>query len=509
MSEARLPGSPLYAALAGIAKAQPEAVAIRPPLDAADAEPWSYELFAQDARYIAAMLTAYEGLRAGETVAWLGVNHAHQLTSLFACALAGLTLVPLNWRLAAEELRWIESDCRFRLLLLGDEGDAGACGFTHPFVDEVAQRGQALQAESFAAALCGPSMWEHLQAAAADVGTSAPLLLVYTSGTTGRPKGAVLTQAAVLANARHAIDLFGITTHDRVLTVLPLFHVGGLCIQTLPALLAGAEVILHPRFDADAFFDSLERERPTLTLLVPAVMRALVEHPRWAGADLSCLRAVGAGSSEVPLSLIEAFHAKGVPVQQVYGATETGPIAIAQTRAEAWAAPGSIGRPVGAVECRLGEGDEILVRGPNVMRGYWGRDDGLDAAGWFATGDVGRVDDAGRWWFTDRRKHLIISGGENISPAEVERVLADAPGILEGAVCGRPDARWGEVPVAVVVPGPGFDAAAVLAHFEGRLARFKQPRAVVTVAALPRTALGKVAMAELRALALSRSGSAA
>ena len=330
-----------------------------------------------------------------------------------------------------------------------------------------------------------------------------PVLLVYTSGTTGRPKGAVLDQNAIRHNALSAQHAFELTAQDRVLTVLPLFHVGGLNIQTTPALMAGAEVLLHPRFDPDAFFDDVVRFRPTLTLLVPAVMQALVNHPRWSGADLSSLRAIGAGSSDVPLSLIEAFHARQIPVQQVYGATETCPIAIIQDRAEALAAPGSLGRPALHAEARIAGGakeGEILIRGPATLRRYWPDQPALDAEGWFATGDVGRIDQQGRWWFTDRLKHVIISGGENIYPAEVERLLRSAPGILEGAIIGRPDPRWGEVPVAVVVPAPDFDAARLLAHFEGQIARFKIPRAVVTVPALPRTALGKVEVARLRQL---------
>jgi fatty-acyl-CoA synthase len=421
---------------------------------------------------------AERGVRRGDRVAFLGQNHPAQIVLLLACARLGALLVPLNCRLAAPEWRFILDDSGARLV----------CA-TPDFLAAARDLGEVADVTALHASAPTP----------ADGTGDNALLLVYTSGTTGRPKGAVLTLSAVLANAHHALRLFALTGDDRVLTVLPLFHVGGLCIQTLPAVLAGAEVVLHARFDADAFFDSVEHDRPTLTLLVPAIMRALVAHPRWAGADLSSLRAIGAGSSDVPLDLIEAFQSKGVPVQQVYGATETGPIAIAQTREEALAAPGSIGRPVPGVEAKLAPGtNEIMVRGPNVMSGYWKRDDGLDAEGWFATGDVGRVDDQGRWWFTDRLKHVIISGGENIYPAEVERVLATAPGILEGAVIGRADPKWGEVPVAVVVPGEGYAAARVLAHFEGRIARFKQPRDVVAVQALPRTALGKVAIAELR-----------
>jgi fatty-acyl-CoA synthase len=427
------------------------------------------------------------GVGHGDRVGFLGHNHTSQLVLLFACARLGAIQVPLNWRLAAPEWQFILADSGTRLL----------CA-TPDMLD--AARGAAPDGCVVADATALGSGEPTTPVG----GDDDPLLLVYTSGTTGRPKGALLDQRALLFNALNARHGFDLTSADRVLTVLPLFHVGGLNIQTTPALYAGAEVVLQSRFDPAAFFDSVEHDRPTLSLVVPAVMQALVAHSRWASADLSCLRAVGAGSSDVPLPLIEAFHAKGVPVQQVYGATETCPIALLQTRGEALAAPGSIGRPAMHAECRLAPSGEIEVRGPAVLRGYWKRDDAL-RDGWFPTGDIGRVDEHGRWWFTDRLKHVIISGGENIYPAEVERVLASAPGVAEGAVVGRPDAKWGEVPVAVVVPAETFDAARVLAHFEGRIARFKHPRAVVTLPALPRTALGKVAVADLRAL-VSRAG---
>lgn len=415
-------------------------------------------------------------------VGWIGPNHPEILGVLAGCALMDLALVPLNHRLTVAELEALRDDCGFTWLY--GEADP-AC--VHDFARRFGQHGGDAP---------DPAPWP--------AGGSPPLILSYTSGTTGAPKGAVLTQAAVMANIAHGIALFGITPADRVLTVLPLFHMGGLAIQTLPALMAGATLILHARFEADAFFDSIRDDRPTLTLLVPAVMAALVAHPRWDAADLSCLRAVGAGSSDVPPDLIAAFHAKGVPVQQVYGMTESGPIAIAQSVAEAWAHPGSIGFPVGDCQARIGPDGEIQLRGPNLFSGYWNAPAATAAAftadGWFRTGDAGRQDADGRFWFTDRLKHLIISGGENIAPAEVERVLLSAPGVKEAAVVGRPDSRWGEVPVAVVVPGEGFDEAAVLRHFEGRLARFKHPRAVMTADALPRTALGKVQVAALRAL---------
>jgi fatty-acyl-CoA synthase len=443
----------------------------------------SYASLARQAEAVAAALSG-RGIGRGDRVAFLGHNDPSQIVLLFALARLGAIQVPLNWRLAPPEWGFILQDSGARLLCATSDLLEAARAAAPQGCDVV-----------------DPTTLPDGAPVAPSGAEDDALLIVYTSGTTGRPKGAVLDQRALLFNALNGLHAFDLTGTDRVLTVLPLFHVGGLNIQTTPALYVGAEIILHPRFDADGFFDSVARDRPTLSLLVPAVMQALVTHPRWAAADLGCLRAVGAGSSDVPLPLIAAFHAKGVPVQQIYGATETCPIAIVQTRAEALAAPGSIGRPAMHADCRLDPvTQEIQVRGPSVLRGYWKQEGALLPDGWFATGDVGRVDEAGRWWFTDRLKHLIISGGENIYPAEVERVLATAPGVADGAVVGRPDPQWGEVPVAVVVPAAGFDAARVLAHFEGRIARFKRPRAVVTLPAMPRTALGKVATAELKAI---------
>lgn len=446
------------------------------------------------ARRVASCAGAFaeRGIGRGDRVGFLGHNHPAQVMALFACARLGAIQVPLNWRLAMPEWRFMLEDAGVQLLVATpDHLDAAR---------RAAPPGCTVLGFEEGGVVVAPAVG----------GDEDAILLVYTSGTTGRPKAAILDQRALLFNALNALHAFALTPEDRILTTLPLFHVGGLNIQTTPALYAGAEVILHPRFEPDRFFDAVEQDRPTLSLLVPAVMKALVEHPRWRGADLGSLRAVGAGSSIVPLSLIEAFHAKGVPVQQVYGATETCPIAVVQTRHEALAAPGSIGRPALHAECRIvdaagneverGLAGEIHVRGPAVLRGYWGQDRGLLPEGWFPTGDIGSIDEAGRWWFTDRRKHVIISGGENIYPAELERLLAQAPGVVECAVVGRPDPRWGEVPVAVVVPAEGFDAQSVLGYLDGRIARFKVPRAVIPVPALPRTALGKVAMAELRSL---------
>ena len=453
------------------------------------------------------------GIGRGDRVAWLGTNAPDMLVLLFAAARLGAVLVPLNWRLAVPELRYVMLDCDPRLLVAQPAFAAGAAALPHdpaacavhvsdPAVGGLATVARARPVEDF--------------------GTDAdPLLVVYTSGTTGRPKGAVLTQGAVAANAANARAMHRMSGDDHVLTVLPMFHVGGLNIQTTPVLQAGGTVTLHERFDPGAALAAITELRPSLTVLVPATLKAMIEHPRWAATDLSSLRAVATGSSDVPVELMVAFRDRGVPVIQVYGATETAPVAVFQTVDDPAGEFGSIGRPAPGCAIRLVDGDgaevpdgevgEIEVKGANVAIGYWDDQAATAAAfrdGWFRTGDLALRDRNGAFWFRDRLKNVIISGGENIYPAELERVLRTLDGVAEAAVVGRPDPRWGEVPVAVVVPAPGAarDRAAVLAGFRDRLARFKHPKDVVFVEELPRNALGKVRVELVKALASGRPG---
>jgi fatty-acyl-CoA synthase len=334
-----------------------------------------------------------------------------------------------------------------------------------------------------------------------------PVLLVYTSGTTRRAKAAVHTQANLLANMRIAAIVQEITPADVVATMLPLFHVGGLCIQTLPALYAGAQVVLHPRFAADAAFDCFERDRPTLTLQVPATMKALVDHPRWASADLSSLRAVWAGASLLPAQLVAAFHARGLPLCNVYGSTETGPFSIALPPAHAVNHAGSCGWPAPGIEARLENAQagvgELLIRGPNVVRRYWPDEPACDAQGWFRTGDLASQAPDGSYAIAGRVKDLIISGGENIHPAEIESLLEEHPAVAECAAFGIADEAWGEVVAAAVVLRAGQRAseAELQQHLTARLARYKLPRRWFFVEALPKTALGKVQRQSLTRLA--------
>jgi fatty-acyl-CoA synthase len=343
--------------------------------------------------------------------------------------------------------------------------------------------------------------------------SAAPLLICYTSGSTGKPKGVLLSQDALAWNAANCVAMHELTAEDRILTTLPLFHVGGLNNLTTPALQAGCTVVLHPKFDADACFDAIERERITLTVLVPAQLDMMMASPRWHTADFSSLRMITTGSTIVPARITDAVHARGVPLVQIYGSTETCPIAVCMTAADAMRKAGSTGKPARHCEMRIvddtgkdvapGTTGEILVRGPNVMSGYWNAPKETAAAlvdGWFHSGDMGHVDAEGYLYVVGRRKEMIISGGENIYPAEIENVLAECKDIAEASVIGRPDPRWGEVVVAVVAPRTGHQLtpAAVLQLLEGRIARYKHPKEVVFVGELPKTALGKIRKEDVR-----------
>ena len=445
------------------------------------------------------------GVQPGDRVAWLGLNHELQLVTLVACARLGAVFLPLNFRLAVPELQQVVGDAQPRLLV-HDDTHAQAAG---------ALQCAGLQRTPLQALITSPSP---RGLPLPQVHADDPLLLVYTSGTTGLPKGAVHTQAALMANARASQWAHGFEPGDKVLSTLPLFHVGGLCIQTLPALMAGVEVVLHPRFDPSAWLDEMGTSRPTLSLLVPATMRALFEHPRWPQTALDGLRGIMTGSSTVPVAYLKTLHARGVPVGQVYGTTETGPVSIVLRLPDAQAREGASGWPQPEAQVKLidtqgrevapGETGEVCIRASNLMRGYWSAQ-GLTGmglqSGWFHSGDLGQRSADGCITIVGRSKDMIISGGENIYPAEIENLLVTLPGVAECAVVGLPDARWGEVPVAVLVRAPNVTASTVderlvLNHLSSRIARFKLPRRVLFLDSLPKSALGKVQKPQLQAL---------
>ncbi len=471
----------------------------------------SYRDFAALADRIGAALAA-AGVRRGDAVSFLGFNSPEMLALLFACARLGALYMPLNWRLAAPEHKQMLADCPPKVLIVEREflAPTAALGEELGGMCKVAIGGEAAgwqDWDSFLAAGHG------LPPADPEVGPQTPLLICYTSGSTGKPKGVLLAQGALEVNAVNSEDMHGLTAEDVIFNSLPLFHVGGLNNLVTPGLRAGCSIVLHAKFDPEASFDAIEREGITLTVLVPAQLDMMMANRRWSGADFSRLRMITTGSTIVPRHVIHAVHDKGVPLVQVYGSTETCPIAVYLKADDAMRKVGSTGRVGKLCQLRLVDGDgnevrqgetgEIWIKGGNVMSGYWQAPEATAAAlndGWFRSGDMGHLDEEGYLYVDGRSKDMIITGGENVYPAEIENLLIESPDIAEASVVGKSDPRWGEVVVAVVVPREGrrVDSDQVLGLLEGRIARYKHPKEVFIVQTLPKTALGKVRKEDVR-----------
>ncbi len=475
----------------------------------------TYAALAKAVDTTAQMLKWELGVGRGDRVALLSYNRPEYVTLLFACARLGAMLVPLNWRLATPELLYILEHAGVTALLLEQDFNDLA-----PPTQKALPRCQLVGIDF--APEGGVALGTLMKAATHDscdprITLETPLLIVYTSGTTGHPKGAVLTQKALQWNAMQSMHLHDMTSRDHILTPLPMFHVGGLNNQTIPAFYCGATVTLHRRFHPDETLQAISGEdhRPTLTCLVPATMQACLQAALWAETDFSDLRIVLTGSTAVPQSFSDAFRQRGPCVLEMYGATETSPIAIYQRPDADFSKRGSTGLPglhcqarvVDAVgdDVPVGVAGEILLKGPNIMTAYWGDEAATAEAlkdGWYHSGDIGYRDADGYYYITDRKKNMIISGGENIYPAEVERVLYEHPGVQDVAVIGMADEQWGEVPVAVVMTKGGVDLTSEGLHafVEGQLARFKIPRQYWFVDELPRNAMGKIQHFKVRVL---------
>ena len=473
----------------------------------------SYAQVEDDVGWAAAWLRL-QGVSPGDRVAYLGPNCPELLELLFACARLGAIFVPLNARMPAPELRVFVELTRPRLVVAEQEfrelGVAscadGRAGRVITFVAGGGPRGFDAGPGDVRARL-GPDL---------DRDLAAPVLIAFTSGTTGRPKGATLTHENVTFNALNVITAFGVTADDEILTAIPMFHAGGLFVHTTPGLCAGATVTIHRRFDAGLVLDDVARQRVTLLAAVPAMTLALANHPTWNQTDLSSLRLVLTGSTVVPPKAVEPWQNRGVAVRQGYGLTETCTnIVTSPPPTSAGEMASCAGKPVLYAQIRVvdpvgrdvaaGEPGEVWIRGRSVMQGYWSNEEATRETfhdGWFRSGDVGLIDEEGCLHIVDRIKDIIIVGSSNVYPNDLEAVLADCGDIREAAVVGRPDDELGEVPVACVVPAEGCSLSSerVIALFEDRLASYKHPRDVVLLDALPHNAFGKVDKAALRAM---------
>jgi len=454
------------------------------------------------------------GLRRGETVAYLGPNHPAYLETLFAAGILGAVFVPLNTRLAPAEVEHCLADSGTRLLihLPGFAKLADAAGTQIEDLLLIAVD------EEYEHLLAGSPTEEAPETIDEPISQTDPCMIMYTSGTTGRPKGAVLSHGNLTWNSVNVVVDTDFAHDEVTLVSAPLFHTAALNMTCLPTLLKGGTVILEESFDEARTLELIKTRGVTTLFGVPTMYQRLADAPGFDAADLSGVRNLMCGGAPVPEPLIRRYLERGLSFVQGYGMTEAAPGTLLLDAEHALSKAGTAGVPHFFTDVRLarpdgsaaepGEPGEVQVEGPNVMLGYWGRPVETRRAladGWLHSGDLAAADEDGYVRIVDRIKDLIISGGENISPAQVESVLFQHPAVADCAVIGVPDERWGEVGRAIVVPREpavaGAELAAELLAFAAdRLARYKVPKSVVFTDSLPRTGAGKVLKSALREL---------
>lgn len=469
-------------------------------VDDATGRAYPYPLLDRMAARAAAFLRG-RGVGAGDRVAVLALNHPAYVALFFACWRIGAVLVPVNTRLTAREVAHVVTDAGAALLLAEDafaHADAGLDVPKEAF-------------EAFAAHLDDETA--PADEADADLPDDAPVMILYTAGTTGAPKGAVLTPRGITWNAINTALRLNLTEADVVPIFAPFFHTGGWHVLLTPVLHHGGTLVLLRRFDAPRILALCTEGRCTILFGVPTMMEMLRRDEAFAGANFSSCRYAIVGGEPMPLPLIQAWHARGVAIRQGYGLTEFGPNVFSLSERDAERKIGSIGLPNFYVdarvlrddgtECAAGEVGELALAGPSACAGYWQNAAATAALfrdGYVLTGDLVRRDDEGYVYVVDRKKEMFISGAENVYPAEVEHHLRQMPGVRDVAVVGVPDAAWGEVGMAFVVPEPGAALAedAVVAFGRTGLARYKVPKHVRFVDALPTSDAGKTLKRVLR-----------
>jgi fatty-acyl-CoA synthase len=472
-------------------------------------EQWTYAQLNQLTNRLAHGLHAL-GVNPGDRVGFLGLNHPRFFFTLFAAAKLDAIFVPLNFRLTGPELSFIIRDAGLHTLVYEEAFGS----IVDSIRDDLSVR-EYVSAVEQGGARGFDSLLHDQRDTDLDypVAVSDVALIMYTSGTTGRPKGAMLTHGNVIWNNINALLADDATSQEITLVVAPLFHIGGLNVTPLLSLLKGATVVMEQMFEPGMVLENIEKYRVTSMFGVPAMYLFMAQHPDFATRDLSSIRVLSCGGAPVPEALIKVYAARGLPFNQGYGLTETAPFASFLPSSMAAEKLGSAGIAPFFTDVKVvdddghdvpdGERGEIVVRGPNVMKGYWNRPDDTAEVlvdGWFHTGDVGIRDADGYFFIVDRKKDMIISGGENVYPAEVEDALYRHPGVKEVAVIGVQHPRWGETVRAIVVPKDGVSLTEqdVIAFSEDKLARYKQPKSVVFTDVLPRNPAGKVLKFDLR-----------
>ena len=459
-------------------------------------ERYTYADLHRKGERLAAALADTYGLTAGDRIAVLAANTVEHVLLFVAAQKAGVVLVPLNVRLAPPEVQYLVDDSDPHVLFVADDHTE-----TAQDLDTDAHLVPLEDVEALIASASGGTT----DRAVPDM--EDPLMILYTSGTTGRPKGAVIPHRMLFWNSVNTELRLDLTSQDRSFNAAPFHHTGGWNVLLTPFLHHGATTYLFPSFDAEAVLRLCDDEQLTILWGVPTMLKMMADTDAFDAVSLDSVRYAVVGGEAMPEPLIRTWQDKGVPIRQGFGMTEVGVNCFSLPERDALRKIGSIGVPNFYVETRVVDEDgtevppnttgELLMRGPVVTPGYWrdpeATDDAIDADGWFHTGDLVEVDDEGYFFVVGRKKEMYISGGENVYPAEVEAVLYEHPAISEAAVVGVPDETWGETGAAfLVTDDPSLTADAVKDHARARLARYKVPTHVRFLDELPKGSSGKI-----------------
>lgn len=477
---------------------------------------YSYKELDERANCAANFLYERYGVRKGDRVSILAHNSIAYVDLLFGLGKIGAIFAPLNWRLTSRELTYIVNDCQPKVLVVGPE-------FASVF-DEMKESIQLKNvlsleeadipaAESYEGSLSQASV---LEPERPPIGEDDGYCILYTSGTTGRPKGAVLPHRQILWNAINTVISWGLCERDVSPILTPMFHSGGLFVFLVPLFYAGGRIVMARSFDPDASLQLIMDERCTVILGVPTLFQVWMNSPRFEDADFSYVHFFISGGAPCPPTLIEAWSkAKGVIMRQGYGLTEVGVNCFSMTDEDALRKMGSVGKPIFHSQMRLadvdgkdvavGETGELIIKGPHVCAGYWNNPAATSESlhnGWFHTGDMARMDEEGYFYIVGRFKDMIISGGENVYAAEVEAIFREHACVQDAALIGQPDEKWGEVGLMIVAckPDQTVTAEELLQFCQRHLANYKIPKRIEFVESLPYSPYGKVMKAELRKL---------
>lgn len=481
------------------AERTPESIAL---IDSDTGERTDYRRMADNLARRAGALRA-RGIRRGDRVALVSCNSVALMETMFAVAHLGAVFVPVNYRLSAEEIAYILDDARPTVVAHDDdcaELTATAVRLAGSAPNSVADLDQLVT--------------ESAPVSEESVGADDVAMIMYTSGTTGHPKGAMLTHGNFIANAANLLTTgSGITATDIAVVAAPMFHIGALGLYGMPVLYVGGTTVIQKKFVPHRLLELISDYRVTLQFLVPAMWHALSRVPEFDTFDLTSLRALLCGGAPCPLPVIDFFQARGFTFLEGFGMTELSPTCSVLAPEFVRSHAGSVGRPAMHVDVRIvdeqdrdvatGRVGELVIRGDNVFKGYWGLPEATAEAkrgGWFHSGDLARRDSDGFITLVDRKKDMVVTGGENVYPIEVEQVLYRHPDVTDAAVIGLPDQEWGEAVTAFVVRRDGADTAAadLIAFCRDHIAAFKSPKRIEFLDELPRNATGKLLKRDLR-----------